>query len=326
MLEMTVSGPDRRPWALRLAVSLERHHAGQVAFFKAAALVGFLVALALLAAQLWQARLLHQRIEALASHMRLLRAGQLQAVPAPDPHRDVLAELRDLAADATLRLRAARDDQQRLVADAAHELRTPLAVLRTDIDVTLRRDRSAEELRETLIRVREESDRLGNLARQLLDLASVRAEVRERQPIDVAALLCSGLEPWQATALDKQLALRSRLPAELNTRCDPAAVRQVLDNLLANAFDFAPAHTEVEVTLRVEAQQFVLQVRDHGPGVPPDQRIAVFAPFHRLNHQRQGSGLGLAIVRELTEQHGGRAWIEDAPDGGAIVSAAFDRS
>ncbi len=324
VLELAISGPDGRPWALRLAVSLERHHATRIAFFKAAALVGLLMALGLSAAQLWQARLLHRRVEALAAHMRRLRSGNLESTPDPDRNRDMLGELRDLAADATLRLRAARDDQHRLVADAAHELRTPLAVLRTDIDVTLRRERTPEELRETLVRVREETDRLGSLARRLLDLASVRAEVREHQPIDVVPLVSGALEPWVVTAAERHLTLRAHLPAQLNTRCDPSGLRQVLDNLLANAFDFAPPHTEVEVRLAVEGSQFVLQVRDHGPGVPPADREAVFAPFHRLNHQRQGSGLGLAIVREVAEQHGGKAWIEGASGGGAVVSVLFD--
>lgn len=326
VLELAVSGPDQRPWALRLSVSLERHYATRIAFFKAAALVGLAVAFGLFSAQFWQARLLHRRVEALAAHMRRLRAGDLETIPAPDANRDMLGELRDLAADATLRLRAARDDQQRLVADAAHELRTPLAVLRTDIDVTLRRDRTSAELRETLVRVREETDRLGSLARRLLDLASVRAEVREHQPIDVVGLLRSGLEPWFATATEKHLTLRTHLPAELHTRCDSSGLRQVLDNLLANAFDFAPAHSAVDLGLKEEGQQFILQVRDHGPGVPAAQRLAVFAPFHRLDHRRQGSGLGLAIVREVAEQHGGRAWIDDAPGGGAVVSVAFDLS
>lgn len=324
VLELAVTGPDQRPWALRLAVSLERHYATRIVFFKAAALVGLLVALGLFAAQVWQARLLHRRVEALAEHMRRLRSGDLDATPAPDVNRDMLGELRDLAADATLRLRAARDDQHRLVADAAHELRTPLAVLRTDIDVTLRRERSQAELRETLVRVREETDRLGSLARRLLDLASVRAEVREHQPIDVVPLLRGALEPWIATAAEKNLTLRAHLPVELQTRCDASGLRQVLDNLLANAFDFAPPHSEVEVRLALAGHRFVLQVRDCGPGVPEAQREAVFAPFHRLDHQRQGTGLGLAIVREVAEQHGGRAWIEAAPGGGALVSVEFD--
>jgi signal transduction histidine kinase len=324
VLVMAVSGPDQRAWVLRLAVSLERHRATRIAFAKAAILVGLLVAAGLFGAQAFQVRLLHRRIEGLASHMRRLRSGDLDASPAADSTADVLGELRDLAADATSRLRLARDDQRRLVADAAHELRTPLAVLRTDIDVTLRRERTADDLRETLVRVREETDRLGTLARRLLDLASVRAEVREHQPLDVAALVRGAVEPWIASAAEKGLTLQIDLPEAVTARCDPSGVRQVIDNLLANALDFAPHGTAVEVRLRALPHHWRLQVRDHGPGVPKDQREAIFAPFHRLDRQREGSGLGLAIVREVVDQHAGRAWVEDAPGGGALLTVEFE--
>lgn len=324
VLVMAVSGPDQRSWVLRLAVSLERHRATRIAFAKAAILVGLLVAAGLFGAQAFQVRLLHRRIEGLASHMRRLRSGDLDATPAADTTADVLGELRDLAADATSRLRLARDDQRRLVADAAHELRTPLAVLRTDIDVTLRRERTAADLRETLVRVREETDRLGTLARRLLDLASVRAEVREHQPLDVAALVKGAVEPWIASAAEKGLTLKIDLPEAVTARCDPSGVRQVIDNLLANALDFAPRGTAVEVQLRALPHHWRLLVRDRGPGVPIDQREAIFAPFHRLDRQREGSGLGLAIVREVVDQHGGRAWVEDAPGGGALLTVEFE--
>ena len=324
VLVMAVSGPDQRPWVLRLAVSLERHRATRIAFAKAAILVGLLVAAGLFGAQAFQVRLLHRRIEGLASHMRRLRSGDLDATPAADSTADVLGELRDLAADATSRLRLARDDQRRLVADAAHELRTPLAVLRTDIDVTLRRERTAADLRETLVRVREETDRLGTLARRLLDLASVRAEVREHQPLDVAALVKGAVEPWIASAAEKGLTLKIDLPEAVTARCDPSGVRQVIDNLLANALDFAPRGTAVDVQLRALPHHWRLLVRDRGPGVPVDQREAVFAPFHRLDRQREGSGLGLAIVREVVDQHNGRAWVEDAPGGGALLTVEFE--
>lgn len=324
VLLMAVSGPDQRSWVLRLAVSLERHRATRIAFAKAAILVGLLVAAGLFGAQAFQVRLLHRRIEGLASHMRRLRSGDLDATPAADTTADVLGELRDLAADATSRLRLARDDQRRLVADAAHELRTPLAVLRTDIDVTLRRERTADDLRETLVRVREETDRLGTLARRLLDLASVRAEVREHQPLDVAALVKGAVEPWIASAAEKGLTLKIDVPEAVTARCDPSGVRQVIDNLLANALDFAPRGTAVEVQLRALPHHWRLSVRDRGPGVPMDQREAIFAPFHRLDRQREGSGLGLAIVREVVDQHGGRAWVEDAPGGGALLTVEFE--
>ncbi|MBI5610521.1 MAG: sensor histidine kinase, partial [Deltaproteobacteria bacterium] len=168
VLVVGVPGPDEQVWRLRLAQPLELQRSTMGAYTKAAALVGLLVLVGLFTLQIRFGRQLNARIERLAQHLRRLHRGDLDHQPAPDASGDVLSELRDLAQSATQRLRQAREDQQRLVADAAHELRTPLAVLRTDVDVTLRRERPPEQLREALERARDEVDRLAKLANDLL--------------------------------------------------------------------------------------------------------------------------------------------------------------
>jgi signal transduction histidine kinase len=102
-------------------------------------------------------------------------------------------------------------------------------------------------------------------------------------------------------------------------RFSPVAVRQALDNLLANALRYAPRGTAITVAASVQPRGWRLTVEDRGPGIPPAEREAVFAPFHRVG-PGGGSGLGLAIVAEVLRQHGGRAWASAGrADAGALV-------
>ncbi len=323
VLVVGVPGPDDQVWRLRLAQPLEVQRETMLAYAKAAALVGLLVLMGLLTLQIRFGHNLNARIEALARHLRRLHHGDLDHVPAADAAGDVLSELRDLAESATRRLQQARADQQRLVADAAHELRTPLAVLRTDVDVTLRRERPPEQLREALERARDEVDRLAKLANDLLELATLRRAATAVVVCDAVELVRMALQGWQAPAGERGIELRSRGAETLTVRVEPAAVRQVLDNLLGNAMDFAPKGSIIEVVVAAQGHGWRLSVRDHGPGVPEAQRATIFAPFHRLDRRRTGSGLGLAIVAQLAERHGGRAWVEAAEGGGARFVVTF---
>jgi signal transduction histidine kinase len=166
VLLVTVTDPDGDLHALRLAVPLDRTRAILRRYATAATAVGALTALCLFAVQGAFLQRLRRRIEGLGAHMARLRRGDLAGEPAADPVGDELTALRDVIAAATSELRATRDARERLLADAAHELRTPLAAIRTDIDVTLRREREPAELREALGRVREDVARLSALAQQ----------------------------------------------------------------------------------------------------------------------------------------------------------------
>jgi len=317
VLVATVAGPGGRHWTLRLAQPLAPTRQVLATYVQAAAAVGLLVALALLGLQIRHGRQLHARVEALAAHLRRLRQGDLDADPDLDPTADVLGELRTLARDATVQLRAARAAQHRLLADAAHELRTPLAVVQADLDVTLRRERSHAELHEALGRIRDEVLRLGELARHLLDLAALRSADLQRQPADVVAIARAAVHAWSAAAAERQVTLELTAPPELVARVEAAGIRQVADNFLANAVDFAPPGSVVRVAVAAGSGCFQLTVSDAGPGVPADQAEAVFLPFARLDRRREGCGLGLAIVRQVVDRHGGRAWVEAADGGGA---------
>ncbi|AKF08497.1 sensor histidine kinase [Sandaracinus amylolyticus] len=312
-LRVRVRSPDGRRWVLWLGHDLGPHEAAITAYDRTAAIVVVLVTLLLLGAQIAHATGLTRRLRGLAQHMRRLREGDLASAPPPDRGRDLVGELRDSIADATDRLREAKEARERLVADAAHELRTPLATMRTAIDVTLRRERSAEDLRDALERTREEVDRLAATAADLLELASGGRASEEHEPLDLVALAEDAILAARSLASDRGVDLVLRGDAFVPTVAAPRALRRAIDNLVANALAFAPEGSAVEVHVERDGEAARLRVRDHGPGIPDAQRDAVFQPFHRLDRSRSGTGLGLAIVRDVATRHGGRAFAR-APD------------
>lgn len=317
VLTLRVDDPQGRPFALWLSASLDRHDHEMRAYWRISGLVLAVVAAIVLLAQLAHARRLAGRVGNLGEHMRQLRAGRLDARPALDPVGDEIAELRDAITETTVQLEVARQGQDRLVADAAHELRTPLASMHVGIDVALRRERSAAELRACLEDVRHEVDRLAELATRLLDLAALRASPLERRPGDLVPVLLEAVDAARAAGEPQGVLVDLRAPPRATADHAPVAVRQALDNLLANAIKFSPPGGRVAVVLRDDEGGWRFTVTDHGPGVPEAEREAIFEPFHRAGHDVPGKGLGLAIVRDVAQRHGGRAWVEGVEDGGA---------
>lgn len=329
LLTRVVRDPHGQPVSLWLGHDLAHHRATLRAYYESAALVVGLVTLVLLALQLAHAARIHRRLSALVVHMERLREGDLDASLPADAGHDELGALRAAIADATEKLRAARRAQERLVSDAAHELRTPLATMRAAIEVTLRRERSTLELRETLDHVHEEVERLTQLSSALLDLASLRAREPEQVPVDLAEIIDKSVAGARGAAEARDVTLRVEAPAttppSLPMRGSPRELRQALDNLLANAIAHTPAGSYIEVSLSQSGGRARVVVRDGGEGIPEAQRALVFEPFHRgQNHDAsvhpRGQGLGLAIVRDVATRHGGKAWVlEEAREGAAIA-------
>jgi signal transduction histidine kinase len=316
-LWVRVDDPDGRPHGLWLAASLERHEREMASYWRIASLVVLVAGLALLAIQFTHARRLSTRVGNLSAHMRRLRAGNLDAVPPADPDDDEIAELRQAIAETTTRLAAARSSQDRLIADAAHELRTPLAAMRAGIEVALRRDRPAAALRETLEHTLVEVARLGQLSSSLLDLAALRASPVSRERGDLVAVLVEAVDAARALAEERGCVVRLHAPEHGEAEFSAPAIRQALDNLLSNAIKFSPPASTIEVRLARVGDRWRFEVLDAGPGVPPDAREAVFEPFHRLGRAGPGGGLGLAIVRDVATRHHGRVFVEDGEGVGA---------
>jgi two-component system sensor histidine kinase MprB len=214
--------------------------------------------------------------------------------------------------------RRALDDsveaQRHLVADASHELRTPVTSLRTNIEVLLEGGELPEDDRRQLLEdVRAETEELGALITDVIELA------RGDEPL-------SGVEEVQLDALVAETVARARRrrPAvTFRTELEPTVVLGLPDrlgraiaNLVDNAAKYSPDGTAVEVVL----EHGELSVRDHGPGIPEDDRPHVFNRFYRgvTARGRPGSGLGLAIVRQVADTHGGTIAVREGAGGGAL--------
>ncbi len=307
---MSVRSPEGELYALRLTASLTQVDGSVQSYYRRAFSVAALLALTLLVLQTILARRMAGRLSAITHHLKILREGDFSQAPDPDGGSDEIGQLREVLAEVTDKLRGAREAQDRLIADAAHELRTPLSLMRTRMDLALRRERGAEELRASFREVRGEVDRLAVLAGELLELAAVGRGEWDRKKGDVSEVVNQSVEAARAEAEVRGLIIRLEAPAREELWFDPGGVRRAVDNLLANALKFSPSGGEIHVRVWREREWVRISVADEGPGIPYAERESVFAPFRRLSGAQPGAGIGLAIVREVARRHGGHAWVE----------------
>lgn len=213
-------------------------------------------------------------------------------------------------------------EEQRLsfAADAAHELRTPLAVLRAHIDSLDRNDTTHQLLADV--------DHITRIIEQVLTKSRIEAvEVKPNETVDLAKL-SQDLAVYIAPLVIKEgrsiEVIGAELPAVINANA--FAVEQALRNLVENAIKYSSRGSTITIEVLREATEYQLRVIDLGRGVPKEARELIFERFHRADRRGVGSGLGLSIVRRVAEAHGGRVSVEDAPEGGAIFTLHFIRT
>ena len=211
------------------------------------------------------------------------------------------------------RLADAQQRQRDLVSDTAHELRSPIASIRAQLEVALDHP-DGVDWAETARDVHADTLRLARLAEDLLLLARLDGQPLRRTPVDLAALCASAMAGY-ATA---RVPVQASAAESCVVSGDPDALRRLLVNLLDNAVRHAAS--QVRVSVCPEAGWAVLTVTDDGPGIPAADRERVFGRFARLDNARdrtgeEGAGLGLAIVRATAEAHGGSVSLEDAGPG-----------
>jgi two-component system sensor histidine kinase TctE len=208
--------------------------------------------------------------------------------------------------------------QSRFVSDAAHQLKTPMAALKTQFEVALR-ETDPQRMREALQDIHPRLERLQRLVSQLLSLARNEPDAVSAvklAPLDLNALALDVTTGWVPEALRKQVDLGFEDAGRpVMVAGDAVRLRELLDNLLDNAVRYS--RRGGRVTVRVGAAPPTVDVNDDGPSIPSEERARVFERFHRLLGSGQdGSGLGLAIAREIAELHGGEITLrEDASDG-----------
>jgi heavy metal sensor kinase len=248
--------------------------------------------------------------------------GRRLAVPGT---RDELAALGRSLNRMLDRLEAAVERERRFVADAGHELRTPLANLKAELDLALGRARSSSELVDALRSASQETDRLARLAEDLLLLASVdggRLPMRPEQ-IDIAALVRGTTESFAGSAGSLGVELDASVDDGLSASVDPARVRQALGNLIDNALGNTPAGGRVTVDASRRDGTLSIAVTDTGEGFPSSFLPHAFEAFTRADPSRSrsvgGAGLGLAIARAIAEAHDGTIEARNRDEGGAVV-------
>jgi signal transduction histidine kinase len=232
--------------------------------------------------------------------------------------------LRDVTSQARLD-RARRD----LIANASHEFKTPLFSLAGFLELIDEGNVNADEQREFLQLMRQQVDRLRNLAVSMLDLSRVEAGSIEIQPedVDLEAVARSVLDEFQVQAQAKELTLAVDDGEAVTAWCDEQRLAQVLRALVDNAVKFSPQGSSVRVATQAEASWATIVVSDDGPGIPAAELPHVFERFHRGSEERattSGAGLGLSIARELTEMMGGGIRA-DSGGGGASFSVRLPR-
>jgi heavy metal sensor kinase len=215
--------------------------------------------------------------------------------------------------------------QRDLVADAGHELRTPLSVLRTELELADRPGRSREDLADAVTHAREEVERLSKLAENLLFLARADgpSPIIQPEPTDVAALLTGAARAWRVLADCQGVEITVTSPTPLTVCVDPIVLRRAVDNLIANALSVTTAPGAVGLSAATDGRGgTTIRICDSGPGFPPDLLPHAFERFRRADAARSGSGsgLGLAIVREIARAHGGSVYAANGVAGGAVVT------
>jgi signal transduction histidine kinase len=220
------------------------------------------------------------------------------------------------------------EEMRRFIADAAHELRTPVAVLRGRAEVALQRERSPAEYREALEGVAREAERMGMLVDDLLALARTQAGERAvaREPVYLDDVVSDATAALRALAEQRGVRLRVGAFEEARVLGDAALLRQLVLILLQNALKFTPAGGEVRVDVATPAGEPTLVVEDTGVGIAANELPHVFDRFYRGAAARgsvEGAGLGLAILRWIADAHGARAALASTPGQGTRASVVF---
>ena len=219
------------------------------------------------------------------------------------------------------------EQEKRFIADAAHELRTPLAVLRIHAQNALEAPDPGDR-EEALKQLGSGVDRATRVVAQLLTLArldpnGVRLNMND---LDLLAFLRSELAELTPLALNRgqELILEAQEPGDYQLPADGPSLGILLQNLVSNAVQYTPAGGCIQVQLQATPQELVLQVLDSGPGVPVELRERLFERFFRVG-EGQGAGLGLSIVRRVVELHQGSIALDESPLGGLRVSVRLPR-
>jgi two-component system, OmpR family, sensor kinase len=284
----------------------------------------------------WLTRRELRPLERMARTSGQIAAGDLsQRVEPDDPHTEVgrlggalnamLAEIESAFAEVERALAervAAEERLRRFVADASHELRTPVTSIRGYAELFRRgAGERPGDLATVMRRIEDAGEQMGSLVDELLLLAQLDQGLPiEHERVDVSAVVEAAVDAARAADQERPIAVDAQ--SSLVVLGAAGRLRQVVDNLLTNARVHTPAGTPIDVRLTAEDEMLVLEVADAGPGVPAEDTERIFERFYRTDRSRTrslgGVGLGLSIVRSVVEAHGGSISYRARPGGGSV--------
>ncbi|MEQ7872601.1 ATP-binding protein [Sphingomonas sp. ASV193] len=299
-------------------IRAERASLGYVMLVAAALSIGL---------SLWLARTIVGPLRMIARAAHRVRLGRAREVRVPrlPSRRDEIGLLARSISDMSQSLRQRIDNIEAFAADVTHELKNPLASLRSAVDSLEKvddpalRQRLLDVVRQDVLRLDRLIGDVGEAARTDAELARARFE-----PIDVGELVERLVKAWEAnrTTGDVRLAFARPRKGSAEVLGEPSRLARAIDNIVDNAISFSPAGGLVEIVVSRVGEQVKLRIDDEGPGVPPEQREAIFNRFHSVRPETEDfgrhSGLGLAIARAIVEGHDGEIDVtdrDDAPSG-----------
>lgn len=306
-------------------------------FFKSLYLIGAILGLISIAISTWAGYVMARRalrpINEINEVTRVVAAGDLtQRLKSRTDER----EIRELVHNLNRMFHALEASfiaQKRFTADASHELRIPLTILKGDTEVTLRHPRTEEEYRSLLKQNLAIIERMQNIVDDLLTLARADAGTLEleQNPLDLSLLLQEVGQHHLMLFAQNHLQLDMDIEDDLEIMGDLSHIERVFFNLLNNAYKHAPEHSTIHLTAHSHGDKALIQVRDEGPGIDLKDQARLFDRFYRADDSRvriegEGAGLGLAICKRIVESHAGTISVESAPGEGATFSVLLPLS
>lgn len=224
----------------------------------------------------------------------------------------------DALEGAVQRAEDAESAMRQFLADASHELRTPVAALQANVETLLREQPERPSRDEQEAALARGAARLGRLIDDLLNLARLEnTNHLPNQTVDLAELVRAAAEEARAQSPAPAILVRTHTPAQV--RGDENGLARIFNNLLDNALIATPPTGTIEVETTRRDQAIIVRISDDGPGIPPEQRERIFQRFARLNTDRSGTGLGLAIARRIARQHGGELTCDPTEVGASFT-------
>ena len=272
----------------------------------------------------WLSRRALAPVDRLTLAARSIGGGSLSSRLDVPKSGDELQRLADTLNEMLERIETSFRRITEFTADASHELRTPVSLIRTEAELALRRSRNPEEYRGALEHILGEAERTTRLLEQLLALARTDAgrEFLEIREVDLKTVAAQAAEAWGGVVRSKELSFDCDLPESgVLVRGDEAALRRVVDILLDNAMKYAKERGTIVLSVRSQGGDAIVTVADDGIGIPAEEQPKIFERFYRVDKARSrshgGAGLGLAIAHWIVAQHRGTIGVESVAGKGS---------